>query len=67
MRVLKVIVLAGLFASGAGVAQAEDGFERVQRFQAQFQAEQQRLWGDRGDEGKEQVVKQEKDGKKADS
>ncbi|MHA6195882.1 hypothetical protein ACX3YG_16095 [Pseudomonas wadenswilerensis] len=67
MRIMKVMLVAGLLASSVGVAQAADGMERVQRFQAQFQAEQERLWGDRGEEGKEQVVKQEKEGKKADS
>ncbi|MDR0278855.1 MAG: hypothetical protein LBJ37_13325 [Paucimonas sp.] len=63
MRIMKVMLVAGLLASSVGVAQAEDGMERIQRFQAQFKAEQERLWGD----GKEQVVKQDKEDKKTDS
>jgi len=63
MRIIKVMLVAGLLASSVGVAQAADGMERIQRFQAQFQAEQERLWGD----GKEQVVKQDKEDQKTGS
>ncbi|HCN45504.1 MAG TPA: hypothetical protein DIT18_07460 [Pseudomonas sp.] len=62
MRVFKVVVVAGLLSAFAGTAQAADGMERIQEFQAKFQAEQDRLWGDR----EQQVVKQETADSKAD-
>lgn len=64
MRVFKVVVVAGLLSAFAGTAQAADGMERIQEFQAKFQAEQQRLWSDRDKE--RQVVKQETADSKAD-
>lgn len=64
MRMLKVMAVAGLLSAMVGTAQAADGMERVQEFQAKFQAEQDRLWGDRDKE--QQVVKQEKADEKAD-
>lgn len=68
MRVLKMIAVAGVLSAVVGTAQAADGMERIQNFHAQFQAEQQRLWGDRGEERKEQqVVEKDKAEKKADS
>ncbi len=64
MRMHKVMAVAGLLSALAGTAQAADGMERIQEFQAKFQAEQDRLWGDRDKE--QQVVEQEKTDKKAD-
>ncbi|OLS60482.1 hypothetical protein [Pseudomonas putida] len=62
MRMLKVMAVAGLLSAMVGTAQAADGMERIQEFQAKFQAEQDRLWGDR----EQQLVKQETADKKAD-
>ncbi len=62
MRRFKMMAVAAVLSALVGTAQAADGLERIQQFQAKFQAEQERLWGDRG----EQVVKQEKADKKAD-
>ena len=59
---LKVMAVAGLLSAMVGTAQAADGMERIQEFQAKFQAEQDRLWGDR----EQQLVKQETADKKAD-
>ena len=61
MRMLKVMAVAGLLSAMVGTAQAADGMERIQEFQAKFQAEQDRLWGDR----EQQLVKQETADKKA--
>lgn len=67
MRMIRLMAVAGVVSALVGTAQAADGLERIQAFQANFQAEQQRLWGDRGEQRDgQQVVQQDKAGKKAD-
>ncbi|MEE1922750.1 hypothetical protein V0R50_10890 [Pseudomonas sp. 148P] len=59
MNIVRVMAVAVVLSSVVGTAQAADGMERIQQFQAKFQAEQDRLWGDQSEQRKEQVVEKE--------
>lgn len=66
MNIVRVMAVAVVLSSVVGTAQAADGMERIQQFQANFQAEQDRLWNDQSNQRKEQVAEKEKSTDKTD-